>query len=187
MKTSVKIVITLLVLALFAFLAVASGDRDKSSDVSEALDGSDTSSEKSEIPLGTTSKIGDFEIKATSFDVLDQVVTDNEYGGLDPEPGSKYAVVGLEVKNVGTQSQGIDSGALVVVPPGGGEPLVMDEEETPTGTGYEKLYSWTDKINPKSTKSTKLVYKISSEIKGKAYYDPEIEEDKTLFYLGEIQ
>ena len=180
MKTSVKIVITLLVLALFAFLAVASGD--KSEEAGEKIDkiGESGSNSTKEAAIGSTVKAGDFEVTVHSFNLQNSVDTGNMFIEYKAEEGIKYGVLDIEFKNIGKQSKMITEGALSIKPKDS-DPLVM-ESETVMLDGWGLFL---DSVNPLVSKRTKLLYKLPTSVSGTIYFDPQMGSE-SLFNLGQL-
>ncbi len=60
----------------------------------------------------------------------------------------------------------------------------FDKSETVMAEGFGLFL---DQINPLTSKTTKLVYKLPAEIKGPAYYEPGRASDNESIYLGDLK
>lgn len=134
-----------------------------------------------EITIGDTLKTDYFEIIAHSVNVTDMINTGNKYSDLQAEPGTRFLIVDASFKNIDTESRMLTDGELYVSYKG--KDYIFDKSETILAPGYGLLL---DQINPLTKKSTKIVYKIPSELRGSIYWQPGRADSNQRILLGEI-
>lgn len=182
MKRSVKHSISAITLASFMFIAFGSMDDDKNE--------SDSSSGGTSVnaDASTTKKIGEilptkyFDVTVNSVGVDDRVNTGNEFSNLPREEGTRYLVINTTFKNTSNESRAIFEGEVLINY--NGQEYLYDKSEVVMAEGWGLLF---DQINPLTSKTTNIVYKIPAEIKGVAYYRPGRSSKKDLIELGNIE
>ncbi len=180
MNKNLKLIMTLFVVVVFAWMAIASSDKSKDADKKLNSEGK-SSTATNMVPVGTKTTCGSFDVTIHSFKLQNSVNTGNTFLDLKPEEGTKYAIIDIEFVNVTKQAAMISEGSLIIKPVDD-EPLVMDKSETLMADGWGLFL---DSINPMLKKRTKLVFKVPSAFKGDIYYDPEM-GDNVLFSLGQM-
>ncbi len=178
-KINFKKSASIIVIVGFTFLALASGD-DKKSGSSNSSE-SNTTTPVQRIEVGQPLKTDYFEITVNKVNVKDRVNTGNEFADLKPERGNKYLIIDATFKNIDKESRMIMDGTVWIDYKG--QRYEFDNSETIMLDGWGTML---DQINPLTTKSTKLVYKLPAEITGSAYWQPGRSDDDELIYLGEI-
>ena len=163
-KIGVTVVIALIVLAQIG--------KDKKGGSTLADNSSSTSTEqKTEAPKGVG--VGEvlhtdyFDIVVNSVSLEDRVNTGNEFADKKPEQGNLYLIIDASFKNTDKESRMLIDGSVWVNY--NGKDYEFDKAETILLEGWGLLL---DQINPLTTKTTKLVYKIPAEVKGPAYWQP---------------
>lgn len=129
--------------------------------------------------INTPVKGSRFETTITNAVIEKSIDVGNVYLNIKAENGIKFLVLDCTFKNIDKESRMLFDGALMVNH--NGQELKFDKSESILSEGYGIFL---DQINPLSSKKTKLVYKISSEIKGPTYYKPY--DSKKLIYLGDL-
>jgi len=123
--------------------------------------------ESEAISIGQVLKTDYFEITVNKVGVGNFVDTGNEFSDLKEEEGSKYIVLNVTFKNIDNESRMIVDGSLFINY--NGKDYEFDKSETIIADGWGLML---DQINPLIKKTTKLVYKIPTEISGDIYYKP---------------
>ncbi len=165
----------------FTFFAIASSDDNTPPNTS----GSGTSSEPSasnSVSIGQTLHTAYFDVTANKISVKDRVKTGNEFADLKPETGNMYLIINATFKNTDKESRMIMDGDIWINY--NGKDYKFDKSETVMLEGWGTML---DQINPLTSKTTNLVYKIPAEIKGTAYWNPGRSNKNQVINLGEIQ
>jgi len=132
-------------------------------------------------------KIGDvlttdyFEISANKIDIQNSVDTGNQFTDLKQESGNLYLIINATYKNIDSESRMLFDGSIWINY--NGKDYEFDKSETLMAEGWGLML---DQINPLTSKTTNLVYKIPSEIKGDVYWQPGRSDSDEKIYLGKI-
>lgn len=180
-KIGVTVVIALIVLAQIG--------KDKEGGSTSADNSSSSSSEqteqKAEAPTGVG--VGEllhtdyFDITVNKVSLEDRVNTGNEFADLKPEQGNMYLIINASFKNTDSESRMLMDGSVWINY--NGKNYEFDKAETVMLEGWGLLL---DQINPLTTKTTNLVYKIPAEIKGNAYWQPGRADSDQKILLGNL-
>ncbi len=114
-----------------------------------------------------------FDVTLRRFWLLKWVDTHNEYTDLNPEPNTKYLVLGLKYKNTDTESRMIGQGQIIINY--NGRDYNFDHAETIMAAGFS---TGMEQLNPLTTHTVIFVYKLPKELKGIAYYHPGRTDDR---------
>ena len=131
--------------------------------------------------VGETLHANIFEITVNKVDVTDYVDVGTEFLNLKRETGTDYLIMNVTFKNIDTESRMIVDGELLIN--FNGKDYKFDKSEVIAANGWGLLL---DEINPLTSKTTNLVYKIPSDLKGKIYWHPGRTDENETIYLGEI-
>lgn len=168
--------------AAFTFFAIASSD-DKKAPSSSG--GETTSSEQTattSVGVGQPLQTEYFSVTANKVSVKDRVNTGNEFADLKAEPGNKYLIINATFKNTDQESRMIMDGSVWINY--NGKDYEFDKSETVMLEGWGTML---DQINPLTSKTTNLVYKIPAEIKGTALWNPGRSDKDQVINLGDIK
>ncbi len=179
-KIGVTVVIGLIVIANV-------GDKKASSSSSENSSASaeEKTEQKSETPKGVG--VGQilhtkyFDVIVNKASVEDRVNTGNQFADLKAEQGNRYLVINASFKNTDNESRMLMEGSVWVNY--NGKNYEFDKAETIMLEGWGLLL---EQINPLTTKTTNLVYKIPAEIKGNAYWQPGRADSDEKILLGNL-
>lgn len=138
---------------------------------------------------GTQPRIGIGEVLKTDyFDVVvnnvttdNRISTGNEYTDIPEQPGNKFVILDVTFKNTDNESRMLMDGELIIN--SNGKEYTYEKSESIMLEGWGLFL---DNINPLTTKSTKIVYKIPSEIKGIAFYRPGRAGHDEVILLGNL-
>jgi hypothetical protein len=180
-KIGVTVVIALIVLAQIG--------KDEKGSSTSADNSSSSSSEqieqKTEAPkgvgIGETLRTDYFDITVNKVSLEDRVNTGNEFADLKPEQGNLYLIINASFKNTDKESRMLMDGSVWINY--NGKDYEFDKAETVMLEGWGLLL---DQINPLTTKTTNLVYKIPAEIKGNAYWQPGRADSDQKILLGNL-
>ncbi|WP_128330215.1 DUF4352 domain-containing protein [Apibacter sp. HY039] len=201
MNKHFKTLVSALTVAFFAFIAFGSLDDDKKKEESSSTTekASTETAPPAENPSTTESlskpetssnftKIGEplktkyFEVTVKKMRIEDRVKTGNEFADLKKEEGNRYLILNMAIKNISDESRMLSEGEVIINY--NGKEYKFDRSETVMSEGWGVLL---EQINPLTTKTTNLVFKIPAEIKGQAFYRPGRSGKDDLIDLGEIK
>lgn len=123
-----------------------------------------------------------FDVTVNKVSVANRVNTGNQFADLEAENGNRYLILDVTFKNMSNESRMLMDGKVSVNY--NGKDYTFDKSETVMADGWGLLL---DQINPLTTKTTKLVYKIPAEITGNAYYKPARSGSNDIIDLGIIE
>lgn len=132
--------------------------------------------------VGEVLKTQYFDIIVNKVTVNDRVNTGNEFADLKPEQGNKYLIINASFKNTDNESRMLLDGSVWITY--NGKEYEYDKSETVMLEGWGLLL---DQINPLTTKTTNLVYKIPAEITGPAFWQPGRADSDERIFLGTFQ
>lgn len=170
--------------AFFLFIAFGSDDDKKTSSPTSTT----TSTESGETQAPISKKIGEtlsteyFDVTVNKVSIKKSVSTGNEFADLKAEPGNKYLIINTTFKNIDNESRMLMDGEVVINY--NGKDYTFDKSETVMLEGWGLLL---DQINPLTSKTTNIVYKIPEELKGVAYYRPGRASSNDLIELGNVE
>ena len=121
-------------------------------------------------------------ITVNKVSLEDRVNTGNEFADLKPEQGNLYLIINASFKNTDNESRMLMDGSVWINY--NGKNYEFDKAETVMLEGWGLLL---DQINPLTTKTTNLVYKIPAEIKGNAYWQPGRADSDQKILLGNLE
>lgn len=159
--------------ATFIFIAFGSGDDKKSNSITENVAKS--------ISVGQTLQTDYFEVTVNKVSFEERISTGNQFADLKRENGSLYLVLNVTFKNTDAESRMLTDGEILINY--NGKDYLFDKSETIMLEGWGVLL---DQINPLTSKTTNLVYKIPTEIKGNLFYRPGRAGSDDLISLGKI-
>ena len=170
--------------AFFLFIAMGSGDDKKSTSTSSASSATGATSETKTAytKVGETLPTEYFEVTVNKVSVKNSVSTGNEFANLPAESGTRYLIINTTFKNTSNESRMLMDGEVLVNY--NGKDYTFDKSETIMLEGWGLML---DQINPLTAKTTNLVYKIPTELKGTAYYSPARSGSDDLIDRGNIE
>lgn len=133
------------------------------------------------VKVGETLHTGYFDITVNNFNVRNSVMTGDSYSSLQPENGNLYLIINATFKNTDTESRMITDGSVWINYNGKNYEYDQSEQILSEGWGL-----FLDQINPLLSKTTNLVYKISSELKGEVYWQPGRAASDQKIFLGKL-
>ena len=152
----------------------------------KSTDNSSNSTEKTaDAPTGV--KVGEvlkteyFDITVNKAELKDRVSTGNEFSDLKPEQGNMYLIINATFKNTDSESRMLIDGSVWINY--NGKDYQFDKAETIMAEGYGLML---EQLNPLTSKTTNLVYKIPAEVKGNAYWQPGRSNDDERILLGTL-
>ena len=160
------------VIVLIVFAQLGKEDKGGSSTADNLSSSSnDQTEQKTEgsksVRVGEVLHTDYFDITVNKVSLEDRVNTGNEFADLKAEQGNMYLIINATFKNTDQESRMLMDGSVWINY--NGKDYEFDKSETVILEGWGLLL---DQINPLTTKTTKLVYKIPAEIKGTAYWQP---------------
>lgn len=180
-KIGVTVVITLIVLA-----QIGRDEKDSSTSANNSSSSSSNQTEqKTEVSkgvgVGEILKTDYFDITVNKVSLEDRVNTGNEFADLKPEEGNMYLIINATFKNTDKESRMLIDGSVWINY--NGKDYEFDKSETVILEGWGLLL---DQINPLTSKTTNLVYKIPADIKGNAYWQPGRADNEQKILLGNL-
>jgi hypothetical protein len=182
MSTGKKILIGLGIIILLAAIANMGKDDGKETKVAGLTSKKNDSHQKPEITVGQALKTEYFEVTVNKVETSERISSGNEYiADTKADEGSRFLILHTTFKNIDNESRMITDGEVLINY--NGKDYKFDKSETIMQDGYGLFL---DQINPLTSKTTKLVYRIPDEIKGNAYYHPGRSDDDHVILLGAI-
>ena len=181
MSLGKKILIGFGVLVVISIIANAGKDKKGNETNSSSSTSEQTSEASSGVKVGEVLKTDYFDITVNKAELQDRVSTGNEFSDLKPEDGNMYLIINATFKNTDSESRMLMDGSVWINY--NGKDYEFDKSETIMAEGYGLLL---DQINPLTSKTTNLVYKIPAEVKGDAYWQPGRSDDDERILLGTL-
>ena len=122
-----------------------------------------------------------FEITLNKAYIDTKIETGNQFADIKEEAGNKFLILDIIFKNIDDESRMFMDGSVYIKY--NGKEYEYDKSETIMLDGWGTLL---DQLNPLTTKSTKLVYKIPAEISGPVYWEPGRNSDDKKFFCGNL-
>lgn len=161
------------------------GNHNTSGSSNSAQETTTTKSEEeiiAELPkVGTPVQTEYFEVLVKSYKLSPVVYTGNQFADLKKEEGNKYLIIDVTFKNISDESRNIINEGSIFLKVGGKE-YEYDKSEMVMHDGFGVILN---QINPMVKKSTKLVYKVPEEFKGRIFWQPPRSFKR--IYLGEVK
>lgn len=162
-------------------------DKDKKNGTSNSTSSNSSSTEATPsstpaIGIGQTLKTDYFEVTISKAGLTNKINTGNEFSDVAAEQGNQFLVMTTTFKNIDNESRMIADGSVFINY--NGKDYEFDKSETIMAEGFGLFL---DQINPLTSKTTKLVYKLPLEIKGPAYYKPGRASDDEKIFLGDLK
>lgn len=180
-KIGVTVVIALIVIAQLG--KDKDGSSSNSSSASSSTEQTETKkSEPTGVGVGQVLKTDYFDITVNEVSLNDRVNTGNQFADLKPEQGNLYLIINASFKNTDSESRMLMDGSVWIEY--NGKNYQFDKAETVMLEGWGLLL---DQINPLTTKTTNLVYKIPAEISGPAYWQPGRAKKNQRIFLGNLE
>lgn len=177
-----------IVIGIFVVAALGEEDLSETTARSNSQNSTQTESQVESVPEKEYVETGDvlstryFDVTVNRATVQSSVDTGNQFTRLSAEPDILYVILNVTFKNTDNESRMIVEGDLLINY--NGTEYKFDKTETIMSEGYGSYF---DQINPLTSKTTNLVYKIPEEINGPAYYNPGRSSSNDLIFLGEVK
>jgi hypothetical protein len=185
MSLGKKLLIGVGVIILIGVIANAGKDKKNGSDNSSTTTNSSsetTTPAATTIGIGQTLKTDYFDVTITKAGLTSKLSTGNEFSDEVAGEGNQFLVLTTTFKNVDNESRMITDGSVFISY--NGKDYEFDKSETVMAEGFGLFL---DQINPLTSKTTKLVYKLPAEIKGPAYYKPGRADENERIFLGDLK
>jgi hypothetical protein len=137
--------------------------------------------EKVQIGINQVLHTNYFDVTVNDVKVVSSVNTGNEFVNLPHEKGMGYLIVNTTFKNTDTESRMLTDGSVFINY--NGKEYKFDKTETIMLEGWGASLK---QINPLTSITTNLVYKIPAEIRGVMHYLPGRSDNDVRIYIGEI-
>lgn len=122
-----------------------------------------------------------FDITVNKAGTRDRINTGNEFANLKPENGIMYLFINATFKNIDNESRMLSEGSIWINY--NGKDYEFDKSESIMADGWGLFL---DQINPLTSKTTNLVYKIPIEIKGDVYWQPGRADTDQRIFIGKM-
>lgn len=137
---------------------------------------------KSQIGIGQTLKTDYFDVTINKAGLQHEISTGNQFADKTADEGNQFLVFNTTFKNTDKESRMLTEGTVYITY--NGKEYEFDKAETIMLEGWGLLL---DQINPLTSKTTNLVYKIPKEITGPAYYKPGRADNDQRIFLGDLK
>lgn len=181
MSIGKKILIGFGVLVIIGIISNLGKDKNGKENESSSTSTEQTAETATGVKLGEVLKTDYFDITVNKAEVKDRVSTGNEFSDLKPESGNSYLIINATFKNTDSESRMLMDGSVWINY--NGKDYEFDKSETVMLEGWGILL---DQINPLTSKTTNLVYKIPTEVKGDAYWQPGRSDNDQRILLGTL-
>jgi hypothetical protein len=181
MSLGKKILIGFGVLVVIGIISNAGKDKKGKEDNNSSSSTEQTAEAPTGVKIGEVLKTDYFDITVNKAELQDRVSTGNQFSDLKPENGNMYLIINATFKNTDSESRMLIDGSVWINY--NGKDYEFDKSETIMAEGYGLLL---DQINPLTSKTTNLVYKIPAEVKGDAYWQPGRSDDDERIFLGTL-
>ena len=122
-----------------------------------------------------------FEVTVNRVKLLKSVNTGNTFSNLHKEDGIQYLIINVTFKNIDSESRMMTDGDLFIVY--NGKSYTYDQSETVLADGWGTM----KQINPLIKFTTRIVYKVPTEISGRVAWMPGRSDKNSCIFLGEIR
>lgn len=169
-----KNILSIAIVGIFVFFAFASGDE-------ETTETAEITADKI-ISTDYVLTTDYFDVQVNEVSIKQSVLTGNEFANIKQEAGNKFLIFNITFKNIDNESRMFEEGEVVINY--NAKDYRFDKSETVMADGWG---TFLDQINPLTSKTTNIVYKIPEEIQGKVYWKPGRNSDGKMFLLTEIE
>ena len=169
-----KNILSIAIIGIFVFFAFASGDEETTATAEITAD--------KIVSTDNVMTTNYFEIQVNKVSVKKSVITGNQFANIKQQAGNKFLIFNITFKNIDNESRMFEEGEVVINY--NGKDYRFDKSETVMADGWG---TFLDQINPLTSKSTNLVFKIPDEIQGKVYWKPGRNSAGKMFLLKEIE
>lgn len=181
MSLGKKILIGFGVIVIIGIISNAGNDKDDKSTENSTNTNEQVADTSTRVKVGEILKTDYFDITVNKVGLNNSVDTGNEFSDLKPESGINYLVINATFKNTDRESRMLVDGSVWINY--NGKDYEFDKSEPIMLEGWGLLL---EQINPLTSKTTNLVYKIPTEVKGDAYWQPGRSDDDERIYLGTL-
>jgi hypothetical protein len=122
-----------------------------------------------------------FDVTVNKFKINKSVKTGNMFSDIEPEEGNSFLILNVSFKNTNTESRMLFDGVVIVIMDG--KEYKFDKSETVLAEGWSTTLK---QINPMTTTTVNLVYKVPSDIRGSIYYQPARNYKKKKIFLVDL-
>jgi len=131
--------------------------------------------------LGEKAVVGYFEISINRAHVDTMLGTANVYAEQAPGTGNTFVILDVTIKCIDKESRTPRIGSLLMKVED--RTYRFDKTETVSDPAWGLFF---EPMNPLTSKTTKLVYKIPRDVKGEVFWEPGGNPDSVRFYCGRI-
>ncbi len=176
MLNKTKHMTSALIVGIFIAMAFGSGD-DTSSDSTP-----DSNKPMNIKQMGEPLSTRYFDVTINKATFQDRVNTGNQFANLPREQDILYLVLNTTFRNTDTESRMIMDGEVLINY--NGKQYRFDHSETIMTDGWGTML---EQINPLTSKTTNIVYKIPNEVLGEIYYHPGRSSGNSLIFVGKTE
>jgi len=144
-------------------------------------DSTTTDSPQKRVGIGEVLKTDYFDVVVNNATIDNHISTGNQFVDIPEQPGNKFVILDVTFKNTDNESRMLTDGELIIN--SNGKEYKYEKSETIMLEGWGLII---DNINPLTSKTTKIVYKIPSDIKGVAFYRPGRAGHDEVILLGNL-
>lgn len=144
-------------------------------------DSTTKTSVKPTVGIGEVLQTDYFDVTINNASVDDEVITGNSMCDIHKQPGNKFIILDVTFVNTDKESRMLADGTLIIN--SNGQEYTYEHPETILLEGWGLFLN---NINPLTSMTTKIVYKIPESITGIAYYRPGRADDDERIVLGKL-
>jgi Domain of unknown function (DUF4352) len=158
------------------------GDKNTSSTEQTSTSENKTEEKNAAPTIGQTLKTDYFDVTVNKAGLQHEISTGNQFADKTADEGNQFLVFNTTFKNTDKESRMLTKGTVYITY--NGKEYEFDKAETIMLEGWGLML---DQINPLTSKTTNLVYKIPKEITGPAYFRPGRADKDQRIFLGDLK
>ncbi len=135
------------------------------------------------VGLGEVLQTEYFDVTVNEAGLSNKVETGNEFADLQAEPGNRFIILNATFKNTGNESRMLFGAGSIFINYNGKD-YEFSKAEMILADGWGLML---EELNPLTSTTTNLVFKIPEEVSGDAYWQPSRASGDEKIFLGTLK